>query len=517
MDSEKADLVLHDGVIREHPRSDSIALGGGRVLAHGPFAQLKPLVGPRTRLIRLGGRFVVPGFIDSHLHFLEGAAASSGVGLWRCRTIADLLTELRGASGRTPPGNWLRAFGCDEALLVDRRGPTRAELDQAAPKNPLRLRHQTLHASWLNSRAIAALGLEAPDFKPPSGAMLARDAAGRLTGLAVGMESWITNRLPRVTGAELESRARLFSRELAAAGVTAFTDATASNGPEQASILARLARGGAIGQRAGMMLGSAYLDAVADFHRVTAPAGIALAGVKFMRVADRDYRDVARLIARARGAGLDCAFHCTEVEELEAALGASEIAARGTPAGDATPVLRIEHGGVITPEHRDRIKALSAWVVTNPGFIHYRGAKYAGEPGLFPHLYRTRSLIEAGIEVAGATDAPVTPARPLTAIAASATRLSLEGYEFALQERIPVERGIELFTTQAARLARLQAGQIAAGWLADLIVLARDPAATAPADLMNLPVDITIVGGRMIFERGRPDVAASSSADLAWS
>jgi predicted amidohydrolase YtcJ len=184
------------------------------------------------------------------------------------------------------------------------------------------------------------------------------------------------------------------------------------------------------------------------------------------------------------------------------------------PAADDGLVFRIEHGGVITPEQLERLKVLHAWVVTNPGFPYYRGAKYVTEPGLLPYLYRARSLLEAGIEVAGATDAPVTPARPLIAIATAAMRVSVEGYEIALAERISIEQGFRLFTTQAARLARIKAGEIALGRLADLIVLPRDPMRLKPAELMNLPVDITIVGGRVVFERGRPEVAASPGADL---
>src|SRR5208282_582836 len=190
-----------------------------------------------THLIKLAGRAVAPGFIDSHLHFLEAAAAATGISVQRCRTVGDLMGDLRLAAGKTPPGNWLRAFGCDEALMLEKRGPTRAELDQSLPKNPIRLRHQTLHATWLNSRAIALLGLEAPGFTPPLGANLIRDAAGKLTGLVVGMETWLSNHLPLVTAAESESRARIMSRELAAAGVTAFTDATTRNGPINASSL----------------------------------------------------------------------------------------------------------------------------------------------------------------------------------------------------------------------------------------------------------------------------------------
>lgn len=514
MAPDKADLVLHEGIILGHPASDSLAVADGKILAHGPFAELKPLVGPRTHLIRLSGRALAPGLIDSHLHFLEGASAAAGLALWRCRTLGDLLAELRVAAGKTPPGNWLRAFGCDEALLAERRGPTRAELDQAVPKNPLRLRHQTLHASWLNSRAIAALGLESPDFVPPDGAALIRDATGALTGLVAGMESWLTRRLPTVTSAELEARARLFSRELAAAGVTAFTDATARNGPDEAALMARLVRARAVVQRVAMMLGAPNLDRVEESRRATAPAAVAIAALKFIEGAGSDYRMIARWVARARQAGLDCAFHCTEVEELEVALHAVETAARGMPlAAEGAPRFRIEHGGVITPEQLQRLKALDAWVVTNPGFAYYRAAKYVTEPGLLPYLYRLRSLIEAGIEVAGATDAPVTPARPLAAIAAAATRVSLEGYEVGLDERIAVDEGLSLFTSRAARLARLEAGEIAPGLLADLIVLPRDPTVLKPAELMNHPVDITIVGGRVVFERGRPEVAASPGAD----
>jgi predicted amidohydrolase YtcJ len=512
--TQKADLVLHGGSILGHPAADSVAVAAGAILTIGNYGDLKPLVGPRTHLIRLAGRAVAPGFIDSHLHFLEAASAAAGLGVWRCRSLTDLLAGLRVAAGKAPPGNWLRAFGCDEALIAERRGPTRAELDAAVPKNPLRLRHQTLHASWLNSRAIAALGLEAPDFKAPEGAVLMRDATGQLTGLVAGMESYISRRLPRVTPAETEARARLFSRELAAAGITAFTDATVRNGPEDVALMAGLLGGRGVGQRVAMMLGAPHLEAAGQAAAIAQPAGITINTLKFIESPRTDYRAIARWVARARQEGLDCAFHCTEVEELELALNSLETVARGTQLTEGGPFFRIEHGGVITPDQLERIKALGAWVVTNPGFPYYRGAKYVTEPGLLPYLYRARSLLEAGIEIAGATDAPVTPARPLSAIAAAAMRTSIEGYDIGLAERIPVEQGFRLFTTQAARLSRIAAGELAEGRLADLIVLPRDPFRLKPVELMNLPVDITIVGGRVIFERGRPEIAASPGADL---
>jgi predicted amidohydrolase YtcJ len=509
----KCDLVLHGGTIYGHPGSDSIAIAGGRIAAHGPFSELKALVGPRTHLMKLGGRTVAPGLIDSHLHFMEAASVNGGVQVSKARNLGELLLELRAASLRTAPGNWLKAFGCDEALLLERRGPTRLELDEAVTKNPLRLRHQTLHASWLNSRAIVALGLEKPDFKPPAGATLELDATRRLTGLVVGMEEWLTQRLPPVTSADLEARARIFSRELAASGVTAFTDATVRNGPDEVRLFARLVTQRAIGQRVGLMIGGQHLSHLGEARQGLATSGVSILAAKFMDVAQIEPRALARAALGAVTHGLACAFHATEVEELEAALVAIEAVRRHF--GGDTPVpapMRIEHGGMIPPNYLDRLVESGAWVVTNPGFVYFRGVKYLSEPGLIPHLYRARSLTDAGVPVAGGTDAPVTPPKPLAAIAAAAARVTLEGYELARDEKLDIADAYALFAKSAAELWGIQSGEIIPDLLADLIVLQHDPLTLSPAEITNLQVDLTMVGGRVVYERGRPEVATSIPA-----
>ena len=513
MGSEKADLVLHDGSIFGHPESDSVAIGAGRIVAHGRYGELKSLIGPRTHMVRLGGRVVAPGFIDCHQHFMEGAAVAAGISLVRCRTIGDLLADLRVAAAKTPPGNWLRAFGCDEALMRERRGPTRDELDRTTPKNPLRLRHQTLHASWLNSRAITALSLESDQFAPPEGAQMLRDATGRLSGLVVGMEEWLSARLPRVTAAEMESRARFYSHELAANGITGFTDATVRNGSEEAATFSRLAGIGSIKQRVSLMLGAQYVNGIRALRKAAEAGGLQIAGVKFMRVTEWEPEVLTQTVIEALGQGADCAFHVTEIEELEAVVRACRRA-RPQVAQPAINQLRIEHGGLIPPEYPEQIAAIGAWVVTNPGFVYYRGAKYAAEPGLVPYLYRGQSLLEAGIKLAGGTDAPVTPAKPLYAIAAAVARVSLEGYELAPAEGLAIDAAFALFTRAAAQLSRLAAGEITTGRLADLIVLPADPAKLHAAELMNLAVETTIVGGQIIYERGRPVVSQAAGLPL---
>jgi predicted amidohydrolase YtcJ len=505
MSSVKSDLMFHEGRIAGHPQSDSIAVGGGRIMACGRYDDLKPLVGPGTRMVRLEGRTVAPGLIDSHLHFLEAASVAAGVMVSRARDINELLAELRQAAARCAPGNWLKAFGCDEALLKEHRGPTRQELDAVVPKNPLRLRHQTLHASWINSRAINLLGLEKPDFAPPPGARLFRDESNRLTGLVTGIEEWLTTRLPPVTTADLEARAKNLSRELAAAGVTGFTDATARNSPKHVEMFGQLVAWGALAQHATVMLGEDHIESWPDTCHKGREAGVPVLAIKFRGARESNDPELNYRVQSAIQAGAGCAFHATEIEEVEAALCALEAARDSLgPEALARVTCRIEHGGVIAPHQISRISSLRAWVVTNPGFIFYRGEKYLSEPGLIPYTYRCRSLDRAAIRMAAGTDAPVTPARPLVGIAAAAMRIDRYGRALAPQERIELPEAYRLFSSAGAELAVRNAGILEPGRAADLIVLPRDPLTMAPAELAEAAVELTVIAGQVVYERGRP-------------
>ncbi|HXW85071.1 MAG TPA: amidohydrolase family protein, partial [Candidatus Binataceae bacterium] len=289
---------------------------------------------------------------------------------------------------------------------------------------------------------------------------------------------------------------------------------TARNGVTEVALFARLAARRVIVQHIGVMMGGANLDGAEEAAKLAAAAQVRLAGLKFMSASGAEGSPTARRVRIGLASGLDCAFHVTELEELEEALDLIALARTQLAGRETGAVARIEHGGVITAEHLTRLAALGAWVVTNPGFIHFRGAKYMAEPGLGEHLYPARSLKRAHVEIAGATDAPVTPPRPLAAIAAAVSRATLDGDVLGAEERLSTAEAFALFTHDAARLARLDAGVIAPQLSADLIVLARNPMELTPSELANLAVDITIIGGRVVYERGRPALAWSNSADL---
>ncbi|HEV2170171.1 MAG TPA: amidohydrolase family protein, partial [Candidatus Binatus sp.] len=284
--------------------------------------------------------------------------------------------------------------------------------------------------------------------------------------------------------------------------------------PVEVEQFAKLVGSGAIYQRLGVMIGAQNLDNADQCAQLAHDAGFPLAGAKFMPGYRYDAAGLSRPVRRALNLGLDCAFHVTELEELDETVAAIESAKSQFAGAREMPRFRIEHGGIITRDYIDRLMAAGVWVVTNPGFIYFRGPKYVEEPGLVAHLYRARSLKDANVHLAGATDAPVTPARPLAAIAAAVSRTSIDGVEFAPSEALTMSDAFALFTSEAARLARLQAGVIEPDYLADLIVWPRDPLTLTHADLMNLTVDMAIVGGRVVYERGRPAIASSDSAEL---
>jgi predicted amidohydrolase YtcJ len=308
-----------------------------------------------------------------------------------------------------------------------------------------------------------------------------------------------------VTSADLEARAKSYSRELAAAGVTSFTDATVRNSLKHVEMFGQLVAWGAIAQHVSLMLGEDHVESWAAAGRLGRECGVPVLGVKFRGRREPSNPDLNLRVQSALRVGAGCAFHATEIEEVEAALCALE-SARSALGSEALgrSVSRIEHGGVIAPEQVSRIAALNAWVVTNPGFIFYRGEKYLSEPGLIPYTYRCRSLAQAGIRLAAGSDAPVTPARPLVGIAAAAARLDQHDRELAVEERIDLSDAYHLFSGAGAQLAGHNAGALDAGKAADLIVVVRDPMEMTPAELARATVELTIIGGHVVYERGRP-------------
>lgn len=258
----KADLVLHNARLflpgRAGPESTLVSAVGERLQWVGGEGDLDTVRGPETRVIDCEGRRVVPGFIDAHAHLFAYAA---NLGAIDCSpravsSIADIQRAVRQRADATREGEWLRAWGYDEFHLAEGRSPTRWQLDEAAPRHPVKLTHRSGHASVLNSAALRALSIsnETPE---PLGATIERDATGELTGYLQEMASELAARGgPSLSRPEVETLLEGAFRRLLALGVTSLQDATPDAALAQWDVLEDLRRRSRLPLRVTKMVGA---------------------------------------------------------------------------------------------------------------------------------------------------------------------------------------------------------------------------------------------------------------------
>jgi predicted amidohydrolase YtcJ len=180
------DIILYNGTIAtqnvQQPAAHAMAVAQGNILAVGSSDDILNLAGSGTEKIDLDGRLLVPGFIDTHIHFYEWALKRQGVKLDDLTCLDDLVTRVHRAAGNLPPGQWIMGQGWNETDWTEPRMPTRESLDRATADHPLLLWRCDLHLAAANSAALALAGIDAGTPDPPEG-RIERDAMGKPTGI----------------------------------------------------------------------------------------------------------------------------------------------------------------------------------------------------------------------------------------------------------------------------------------------------------------------------------------------
>lgn len=465
------------------PLAESILVDGTRFVAVGSARSVLASAPPSCRVVDVGRHTVVPGIVDAHCHLFGSAAArlaldcSSRV----ARRIPEVLAVIAAAADAWPAGEWIYGRGFDESLVREQRFPTREELDAAAPRNPVEIEHGSGHASALNSRACALLGV--PPGERADGLFYEPRFARRRQRRAVERE------LTRL------------SREWAAKGTTSVQDAGADNGPDDYEALCGLAGAGAILQRVGVFTAPRFA-APMRLHG-PARADVRINGVKLelreAALSTATMSTVEDAIREHAAAGrLLVAIHVVELGALAALLDLLErVRADGIPLVN----VRLEHVSLCPPEWARRIADLGVTVVTQPGFLLERGERYRRliPPQQYGWLYPVGELLRAGVAVAGSSDSPVGGANPFAAMAAAIRRRSSEGAHFP-GPRLSRRACLALYTSAAARAVGRghELGRIAPGYLADFTILDRDPLSVPLGDLPHTRALATYVGGRLV-------------------
>ena len=514
---------------RVHPAAGALAVSGGRILAAGRGSELRDAF-PNFAQVDLGGRTVLPGFTDSHIHL-----PAYGIGLQRAelrdtRSVPEAVERVGDAAARTPAGRWVRGQGWDKNVWEEDRFPTRHDLDPVSPAVPVALSSKDGHLLWVNTAALRIAGID-DRTADPSGGAIARDAHGAPTGvLKETAKDLVWDVVPAIGADEVEDGIRTAQAVMHRLGITAihnFVGTSSYDGGTTMAAFRLLAERGelrlrvwatipegalehaaALGLRTGFgdewlrvgplkifadgTLGSQTAAMLAPFDGQPDNVGIAI----------HSREELVDLVGRAVAAGFWCAVHAIGDRANRWVLDAYQIHRGASQAQQARH--RIEHVQLL---HRDDLPRLSSLdVIASMQPIHCTSDRdiadrYWGARNRW--AYAWQSLRRAGTRLVLGSDAPVETPDVFQGLYAAVTRKrpgEPDRPAWYPDESLPLEDALRAYTEMPAFAAGTEAfmGRLAEGYLADFVVLEDDPFSGAPEALLRAEVAATVVGGTLV-------------------
>ena len=513
------------------PPTEAMVLLGDKVVAVGCERDLADRF-PVDRRVELDG-VVLPGFNDAHVH--PTMTAENLLHLDCSPEVAtderSLVRLLSAEAASVAPGQWVIGSRYDPFKTTGGRIADRWFLDRVTGDRPTLLIHVAAHWAVLNSAGLAVAGLDQASPDPRDGA-LGRDGAGQLNGIIYEQALFdvaypsLARQAAVVPASTLDRRLRSLQRTLRmfhATGITSCCDALC--GPEDIKLLMAARSGGLLSMRVGMLLAYPHYDHLAAlglggslgdehlrlvgvkaFVDGACAGGNCLVDEPFEGTDDHGMQTISTevlqdLVASTTRDHVVLAVHANGDRAIRLLLDAHEKARQG---GALAPRHRIEHCTLVDRDIITRIKALNMVAVPFGSYARFHGDKLAGYYGeqRLERMFAHRSLLDAGIPVAGSSDYPCGPVEPLAAITSCVERRSLDGTPVGPSQRITVDEAIALYTTGSAYASGEEnlKGTLAPGMLADFVELSADPYRTAPADIAGLDVMSTWVGGQCVYD-----------------
>ena len=499
-------MILHHGVIRtldpSLPTASALAIAGDRI-AGGVGTHETALPGPEH--VDLGGRCVLPGFNDAHVHFPTWAAARREVRLEGTTSADEVVARVRGRLASVAEGEWLRGRGWRSADWPEQ--PTKETLDEAAGEVPVALLAHDGHSIWLNSAALA----RADGDLEVAGGVVETDDRGEPTGVLREESCWrFRDRYLEISEDEYVSAMRDGLRVAASRGVTAVHDKDGWIGALrfwqalddltvrvwQSFPAERIDELAGVGLRSGFgdpMLRVGYLKAFMDGTLGSQTARM-LDGTG-VEITSR--AELAEIVRKGAEAGWPVAVHAIgDRANREALDGFEETREHWAPLGLRQ---RIEHAQLLAPQEVGRFAELG--VAASVQFSHAASDRDVADrfwAGKTDGAYAYRSLWDSGAVVANGSDAPVEELDPLAGLVAGVLRTLDERPAWHAEQRLGIEEALAATCVTPAWLAydEHRRGKLVPGYLADLVVLDRDPVAIPPEELPEVQVVATMVGGR---------------------
>ncbi len=514
------------------PIASAVAIRDGRFAAVGAEAAARAAVGAGAQVRDMGGRCVLPGLTDAHLHFKWYAEAPRSVDV-ETATREEAVARVAARAALTAPGAWVTGSGWNYNVWGNGAGegagaralPDSRPLDKVAPRNPVALKAKSGHALWVNSLALSKAGIGITTADPPGG-QIAHGRDGMPSGILLeNAMDLVLAAIPKPSAVELADmmlHAQTAAHRVGLTGIHDFDSSLAQAAfleLESRGLLAlrvvkgipheNLATAVGMGLRTGFGGDLIRLGAVKMFadgalgpqtawmlapYEATWNTGIGTLGEE----------QLVQDIEKANAAGLACAVHAIGDAACHVVLNAFERAARTSLRGLRN---RIEHAQLLHPDDLSRLARLGVIASVQP--IHATSDMLIAERGWGKRCagaYAWRSLLERGTRLAFGSDCPVEILDPLAGIHAAVTRRRADGSPgpegWHPEQRISIDQAVHAYTLGAAFAGgrERELGSVTPGKLADLTVLDQDIYAIDPHEIRRVKAAATIVGGRFVHD-----------------
>jgi len=515
------------------PAAEALAITGGKISCVGTADEAHRSAASGAEILDLGGRVVLPGFVESHSHPIYYGRYLEEVDCRYARSLGDVVEALGDRAQTTPPGGWVVGNGYDHTLLKELRHPTRRELDGASPRHPVMLRNITGHSMVVNSEVLRISGITAntPD---PEGGHIGREKGGEPDGIFwEWAQRLVQEHLPGVQTEDIVRYLHNASGEYLAAGVTSVVDAAIgfNYGMRDAEVYARVADEGGLPLRYGAAImydvwrelrdgAGPGLEWPGDPDRVRPVAvkffqdgsiQIETAALREPYFGGREPTDhhlvwpqheLDAMVADAHSSGWQIWTHGNGDAAIGSILDAYRRALRDDPRNDHRH--RVEH---CQTAGEDQLDLMSEMGVTASFFVPHvwhwgdRHRDVFLGPERAARIDPLASAARRGMRFGLHNDSPVTPIEPLLSVGTAVARLTSGGRVLGPEQAITVEQALRSMTLDAAYLAfeEDRKGTLTEGKLGDAVVLESDPHEVAPEEIKDIPVAMTIVGGEVAY------------------
>ena len=534
-----ADLIIIKAKVwtvdKNRPTAQAVAVLGDRIVAVGSNADVEAWRGPATKVIDAGGKLLLPGFNDSHVHFVSGGLQLEQVQLNDTTSKEEFVRRIGERAKQTPKGEWMLGGDWDETKWTPPQLPTKELIDPVTGDTPVFLSRYDGHMALANSAALRLAGVTAQTAEP-AGGMIVRDANGNPTGALKDAAMELVNKL--IPPLSHEQRLKAVKRALAHAaslGVTSvqhmnpdYEDIAAySELLDRGELTARIYVAPLITQvddqvKIGIRraFGSSYLrigalKAYADgslgsrtayFFEgfVDQPDNLGLLSDEMHPVSLMRDR-----MMKADAAGLQLCTHAIGDQAISIILDLYSELIKSH--GEADRRLRIEHAQHMAAKDFDRFAQLHVIASMQPYHAIDDGRWAEGRIGRdrASRTYAFRTFLDHGVRLAFGTDWDVAPLNPMLTLYAAVTRETLDGKNpqgWFPEQKLTVAEAVEAYTMGSA-YAEFQdkdKGSITPGKLADMVLLSEDIFSVPPDDISKVKVLRTLVGGWQVFGQGQP-------------